>query len=218
VARCHLFQREVLFLGHVVSGRGIECDPAKIAAVANWPHPTSVSKVRTFCGLASYNWTFVPGFACLAWPLHVLTRKNASFIWTKECEQSFKALKQRLTTPPILAAPKDEGRFVWDTDASDQALGTVLQQEQDGELKVISYASRALSDTERRYCITRKELLGVVYGLKKYTQHLLGRPIIVRTDHAALTFLMRIPEPLGQQSRWLDFIGEFNIVIEHRLG
>ena len=137
---------------------------------------------------------------------------------SKECEKSFRVLKQRFTTPPVLVAPRDEGHFVLDTDASDQALGAVLQQEQDAELKVIAYASRALSDAERRYCITRKELLGIVYGLKKYRQHLLGRPITIWTDHAALTFLMRTPEPIGQQGRWLDLIGEFNFTIQHRPG
>jgi len=119
---------------------------------------------------------------------------------------------------PILVPPHDEGQYVLDTDASDQALGAVLQQEQDGQLRVIGYASRALTNAERRYCITRKELLGVVYSLKKYRQHLLGRPIVVRTDHAALTFLMKTPEPVGQQGRWLDLLSEYDIEIRHRPG
>jgi len=80
---------------------------------------------------------------------------------------------------------------------------------------VIGYVSRALTNAERRYCITRKELLGVVYGLKKYCQHLLGREIVVRTDHAALTFLKKTPEPVGQQGRWLDLLSEYNIEIQH---
>ena len=58
----------------------------------------------------------------------------------------------------------------------------------------------------------------MVYGLKKYRQHLLGRPIIVRTDHAALTFLMKTPEPVGQQGRWLDLLSEYDIEIKHRPG
>jgi len=78
--------------------------------------------------------------------------------------------------------------------------------------------SRSYQCGERRYCITRKELLGVVYGLKKYRQHLLGRPIVVRTDHAALTFLMITPEPVGQQGRWLDLLSEYDINIKHRPG
>ena len=114
-------------------------------------------------------------------------------------------------------APRDEGTLVLDADASDWALGTVLQQEQDGRLKVIAYTSRALSDAERRYC---REMLSVAWGLKKFCQHLLGKPIVVRTDHAALTYLMRTPEPIGQQGRWLDMLVEFDfdVTIQHRPG
>jgi len=73
-------------------------------------------------------------------------------------------------------------------------------------------------NAERCYCITRKELLGVVYSLKKFRQHLLGREIVVRTDHAALTFLKKTPEPVGQQGRWLDLLSEYIIEIQHRPG
>ena len=123
-----------------------------------------------------------------------------------------------MTSAPILVAPCDEGRYTLDTDASEAALGAVLQQEQDGQLKVIAYASRALSRTERRYCITRKELLGVVFGLKQFRQHLLGRSFTIRTDYAALTFLKRMPEPIGQEGRWLDLLSEYNFEIQHRPG
>jgi len=118
--------------------------------------------VRTFCGLASYYRTFVQDFAKLAKPLHELTRKNATFVWNQGCETAFQALKERLMSAPTLVPPRDEGKYVLDTDASDMALGTVLQQEQDGQLRVIGYASHALTNAEQRYCITRKELLGVV--------------------------------------------------------
>jgi len=217
-AKCHLFQRAVTFLGHVVSEEGIQCDPDKVAAIATWPRPMNTTEVRTFCGLASYYRSFVQDFARIAGPLHELTRKNVAFGWNEDRERAFQELKHRLTSAPILVAPRDEGTFVLDTDASDTALGAVLQQQQDGVLRVIGYASRSLSDAERRYCITRKELLGVVYGLKKYRQYLLGRPIIVRTDHAALTYLKKTPEPIGQQGRWLDLLGEFDITIQHRPG
>ena len=127
-------------------------------------------------------------------------------------------IRDSLTTPPILVAPRDEGQYVLDCDASDAAVGSVIQQFQDGALLVIAYASRALSEAEKRYCITRRELLAVVFGLKKYRQHLLGRSVIVRTDHAALTYLLGTPEPIGQQGRWLDLLAEYDIVIQHRPG
>ena len=97
----------------------------------------------------------MPGFAKIAQPLHSLTRKNAAFLWTDACEQAFQELKARLTAPPVLVAPNDEGQYVLDTDASDFALGAVLQQYQpDGTLRVIAYGSRGLTAPERRYCIT----------------------------------------------------------------
>ena len=101
-------------------------------------------------------------------------------------------VKQALMSTPILVAPCDGGQYVLDTDASDTALGAVLQQEQGGKLHVIGYASRTLSPSEARYCITRRELLGVVFGLKKFRQYLLGPSIIVRTDNAGFRRMLKI--------------------------
>jgi len=190
--RCHLFQRKVKFLGHVVSGKGIECDPDKVAAIATWPTLTNISEVRTFCRLASYyRGDLCPRLRETSQTTAQINSENATFVWNQECEAAFQALKERLMSAPILVPPRDEGKYFLDTDASDTVLGTVLQQEQDGQLRVIGYASCALMNAKRRYCITRKELLGVVYGLKKYRQHLLGRKIVVRTDHVAITFLKK---------------------------
>jgi len=172
--KCSLFQHKVSFLGHVVSGHGIECDPDKVASIATWPMPSNIAEVHTFSGLASYYRTFVCNFAAIARPLHNLTKRGAVFKWTPECEHAFQQLKQALTSAPILVAPCDEGQYILDTDASDTALGAVLQQEQGGKLHVIGYASQTLTPAKARYCITRRELLGVVFGLKKYRQHLLG--------------------------------------------
>ena len=114
--------------------------------------------------------------------------------------------------------PQDEGVFYLDTDASDVGLGAVLSQEQDGSEVVIAYASRALSRPEQNYDVTRRELLAVVYGLRTYKEYLLGRPFVVHTDHAALQWLRRTPEPMGQQARWLDFTEQFQFDVVHRAG
>jgi len=169
--------------------------------VRNWPRPRNLTETRAFVGLASYYRNFVADFAAIARPLHELTKKGHSFEWTDRQEEAFLLLKKKLTEAPVLSAPSDKGVFYLDTDASDQALGAVLQ-EQDGAIRVIEYASRALSDAERNYCTKRKELLAVIFGLKQYRQFLLAREcFVIRTDHAALTQLKRTPEPLGQQAR-----------------
>jgi hypothetical protein len=112
--------------------------------------------------------------------------------------------------------PTNEGRFILDTDASDTAVGAVLSQEQDGVERVIAYASKSLSREQRNYCVTRRELLAIVIFLKYFRHYILGRRFLVRTDHAALQWLRRIPEPIGQQARWITLMEEFQFDIVHR--
>jgi len=169
-------------------------------------------------GLCSYYRRFVAGFASIAAPLHALTRKNAVFRWTEEFDVAFRRLKRSLTTAPILSSPRDDGSYVLDTNASNSGLGVVMSQPRDGEEKVILYASRLLSKAEHNYDITKKELLAVVYGLKQCRQYLFGRRVVVRTDHAALSWLRRTPEPMPQLTRWLTFIQEFSFDVQHRVG
>ena len=216
--KCFLFQRRVEFLDHVLFKDGIEVQAEKVETVCNWPTPQRLTELRSFFGLCSYYRRFIPGFADIAAPLHVLKRKNVRFEWTEEQEDAFNELKTRLTTAPVLGMPRDEGVFYLDTDASDVGLGSVLSQELDGSEVVIAYASRALSRPERNYDVTRRELLAVVYGLRTYKQYLLGWQFVARTDHAALQWLRRSPEPMGQQARWLAFMEQFQFDVVHRAG
>jgi len=188
-----------------------------VKCVVDWPTPSNLHEVGSFFGLCSYYRRFVAGFSTIAAPLHALTKKNAVFRWTEECDGAFRSLKRSLKTAPILSIPRDNASYVLDTDASNTGLGVVLSQLQDGEEKVILYASRLLSKAERNYDTT-KELLAVVYGLKQCRQYLLGRKFVVRTDHAALSWLRRTPEPMPQLARWLTFIEEFSFDVQHRVG
>ena len=216
--KCCLFQQRVSFLGHVLTKDGIEVQPEKVEAVRDWPTPRSLTEVRSFVGLCSYYRRFISGFADMAAPLHDLTRKNARFRWGPEQDGAFRQLKRRLMTAPILGMPRDEGTYYLDADASDVGLGAVISQDQDGQEVVLAYSSRILSKQERNYDVTRRELLGIIYGLKTYRQYLLGRQFVIRTDHSALQSLRRTPEPIGQQARWQAFIEQFNFTIVHRPG
>jgi len=217
-AKCCFFQRRVKFLGHVISEAGIEVQTDKVATVQDWPTPRNLTELRSFVGLCSYYRRFINKFADVAAPLHELQRKGVPFVWTAEQDRAFSQLKEALTTAPVLGMPRDEGTFFLDCDSSDFGLGSVLSQFQDGKEVVISYASRALSRAEQNYDVTKKELLAVVYGLKTFKQYLLGRRFVVRSDHAALQWLRKTPEPLGQQARWLTFIEMFDFEICHRAG
>lgn len=216
--KCSLFQRKVSFLGHVVSAAGIEVQPEKTEVVSNWPQPNNLTEVRSFLGLASYYRRFIKGFSVIATPLNLLLRKGCQFHWGDEQQEAFDELKLRLTTAPVLSSPRSSGTYYLDTDAADSGLGVVLSQEQDGEERVLAYASRSLNAAERNYSITRKELLAVIFGLKRFRQYLIGRKFIIRTDHSALQWLRRTPEPIAQAGRWLATMEEFDFTVQHRSG
>ena len=216
--KCNLFQRKVSFLGHVVSAARVEVQPEKTKAVNNWPVPTNLSELRSFLGLAAYYRRFICGYSIIAAPLYLLMRKGQRFHWTNDQQHAFVELKKRLTSAPVLASPRTTGTYYLDTDASDYGLGIVLSQEQEGQERVLSYASRSLNQAEKNYSITRKELLAVVFGLKKFRPYLISRKFVVRTDHSALQWLRRTPEPIAQTGRWLAIMEEFNFEVQHRAG
>ena len=216
--KCQFFKQSVSFLGHVISNNGVSTDPAKISAVVHWPTPTTASELRSFIGLASYYRQFVPHFAEIAAPLHRLQEKGGVFQWTESCNDAFVSLKRKLSSAPILAFPRPSDVFVIDTDASDCGIGAVLSQCQDGIERVIGYGSRSLTKAERNYSTTRKELLAMVYFLRHFRCYLLGRPFVVRTDHAALRWLQEFKQPEGQLARWLEQLQEFDFQTEHRPG
>jgi hypothetical protein len=122
----------------VISCEAVAVDLEKVKAMVEWTRPTSLFEIRSFLGLAGYYRRFIEGFLKLSGPLTALTRKNARFVWTDECEQCFQELKRRLVTAPVLALPTEFGNFVVYSDASKKGLGCVLMQNSN----VIAYASR----------------------------------------------------------------------------
>lgn len=213
--KCHLFRQRVEFLGCTISEKGIEVQQDKTDAITEWPTPVNLSELRSFLGLAGYYRRFVPSFSIIAAPLFVLTRKGHQFEWRDEQANAFEELKKRLTSPPILGAPTPDGTFSVCVDASGEGLGVVVEQNQNGIDRVIAYASRTLTPSERNYCTTRREILAVVFALKKFRHYLLGRHFVVKTDHASLQWLRHTPQPIAQAARWLLLIEEFDFEIQH---
>ena len=184
--KCMLFQRQVEFLGRNVSQNSISMTDVGIKTVLDWPTPRCSKDVERFAGLVNYHRVFVKDFSRLAEPLYKVVGKKNMFKWDKEQQKAFDALKEALTHPQVLALPDGASDLILDTDASDYAVGSELLQIQNGEEKVIAYGSFALTTEQRKYCTTRKELLAVLRFTRQWRHHLLGRPFIVRTDHASL--------------------------------
>ena len=219
LSKCALLQDKVTYLGHEVSPSGVAPDPNKISQVASWPVPQSVKDVQKFWGLASYYRWFVRDFATIAKPLHRLTEKNSTFEWSVECQEAFVTLRRCLCTAPVLAFPRFDQPFLLDTDASNSGIGGVLSQlDDEGVEHVVAFASRTLSKSERRYCVTRRELLAVVVFTQHFRPYLLGREFTLRTDHGSLSWLQSFREPEGQLARWLEKLQEYNFRVVHRPG
>ncbi|CAF4895233.1 unnamed protein product [Pieris macdunnoughi] len=216
--KCLFFKRAVSYLGHIISEDGVRTDPEKIVAVKDWPVPKDKTEVRAFLGLCSYYRRFVRNFADIAKPLHRLTEQKRKFTWDGECEDAFNELKNRLCETPILGYPDQDGEYVVDTDASGIGIGGVLSQVKGEHEQVIAYFSKSLSKPERNYCVTRRELLAVVKTLQHFSKYLLGRKFRLRTDHAALKWLLQFKNPEGQVARWIEQLQEYDFATEHRKG
>ncbi|GBG68761.1 hypothetical protein CBR_g3301 [Chara braunii] len=150
--KSEFFLSEISFLGYIVTVDGLKPDPRKVAAVQDAPAPVTLTQVRAFLGMASYYRRFIKGFAGIAKPLTNLLKKEEQQIWTPECEARFQALKEALTSAPVLARPDPTRPFALYTDWQPQAISAVLTQHgKDGREHVIEYASKTLSQVQANY-------------------------------------------------------------------
>ena len=214
----YIFQKQALFLGNIVSEKGVATDPEKLSAVNDWPVPRNAKQVKSFLGLCSYYRRYVKDFAKIAGPLHKISNKGARFGWNDECQEAFDQLKKALTGSSILAYPIPCLQFILDTDASDQSTGAVLSQQQDGHERVIAYMSKAMNKHGQSYCTTRKELLAVMHALRTFHSYLYGQPVLLRTDNSAVSWVRSLKNPTGQLARWIQELETYDLTIQHGAG
>ena len=217
--KCHLFQKSIQFLGHIVGADGIRPAQAKVVEISRWPAPCNIGQVRAFLGLAGYYRRMIPNFAHIADPLTRMLKKDAKFEWTLPCEQAFQTLKARLMEEPVMAYPKPVGDYVLDTDASNVAAGAVLSQVQDGVERVIAYWSKAWSPSQRKYSTVRREMLAALLAMEAFSFYLCGAPeFTLRTDHACLRWLRNMKTTEALVNRWLTRFEQFHFKVVHRAG
>ena len=218
-SKSYLLQKEVIFLGHVVSGEGIKPSPTNVTKVVDWPTPKTAKQVKQFVAMASYYRRYVRNFASTARPMVDLTKKGKKFLWSEACENAFNSLKRALISADVMGYPLNEaGEFILDVDASDLGIGAVLHQVQGGKETVLAYASRSLNKAEANYCITEKELLAARYFIEYFRQYLLGRRFLVRSDHQSLVWLFQLKEPRGKIAGWIEILSQYDFAIQYRPG
>ena len=218
-SKCNFAQESVLYLGHKISTKGIEVDPAKTEAIRGFPTPKSPQEVRSFLGMANFYRKFIKGYSQIALPLNLLLRKDAKFQWTEAGQLAFDTLKDRLITPPVLKLPEMQKHFSISTDASGESIGYVLEQEDEkGNTRPIAYGGRALRGSELAWSISEKECLAVVEAVKVYHPYLANGHFDIYTDHIALKWLQNTKNITGRLARWSLFLQGYDFTIHHRPG
>lgn len=207
---------EVRYLGFRVEREGLKVDPAKIQPVVDYPAPTNLRQLRRFIGMSSWYRKFIKDFATVVEPLTRLLKKQERWRWSEEQQSSFEQIRDSLTRTPILTRPDIAKPFCVQTDASSVGLGAVLAQTIDGAERVVAYASRALTDAEKRYSAT--ECLAVVWAIRKFRPYLEGYSFTVVTDHHSLRWLHSLRNPTGRLARWALELLEYDYEIIHRKG
>ena len=230
--KCEFLKTRVEYLGHIVSEAGIEANPEKVRTIQTTEVPTTLSKLRSFLGFASYYRRFVPNFAHIAKPLNDLLvghptnqkgkskRAAAPWKWGKVEQQAFDELKEVLISPPVLAYADYDKPFILNVDASCTGLGAVLYQEHDGKERVVAYASRGLRRGERNYPAHKLEFLALKWAVvDKFHDYLYGgRPFHVRTDNNPLTYAFTTAKLDATSHRWLAALATYNFTICYRSG
>jgi ribonuclease HI len=213
LSKCDFWLKEIKFLGHTISQAGIAFDPDKVQEMMNWKPPTTVRQIRSFLGLAGYYRRFIPDFSRIVKPIIELLKKEAKFVWGQKCEDAFHALRQHLTTTPVLAQPDNSKPFDVYCDASSTGLGCVLMQDN----RVIAYASRALRPHEQNYPTHDLELAAVVHALKMCRHYLMGTHCNIFTDHKSLKYIFTQDDLNMRQRRWLELIKDYDLEVHYHL-
>ena len=222
--KCKFLQSAVTYLGHRIDAEGIHPTDERLRAFRDIPTPTNQKQLRSFLGAINYYSKFVPQLQTKCAPLHRLTRLNTKWIWNPEHEKTFQGLKHLLTSSETLVHYDENKPLILATDASDIGVGAVLLHRfPDNTERPIAYASRVLSDTERRYAVIDKEALAIVFAVNKFQQYILGRRFTLKTDHKPLERLFgpksEIPKLAANRiSRWALTLSMFDFDIQYQAG
>ena len=217
--KCLFSVPELVFFGFKISAAGLSPDDKKVEAIQNARAPTNVGEVRSFLGLVNYCARFIPNFATVSEPLRQLTRTGAKWVWGKPQQLAFNQLKDSLTSDCVMAHNNPEAETELRVDASPVGLGAILMQSHRQEVRPVAYASRTLTEVERRYSQTEREALAVVWGCEKFHLYLYGTQFKLYTDHKPLEFIYSPKaKPPPRIERWALRLQPYRFTVIHMPG
>lgn len=193
--KCKFFNKEVTYLGHRITEKGILPVDTKYEVIKRYPVPASAETVKRFIAFCNYYRRFIPNFAEIARPLNKLTRKKVKFVLTQECQRPFEKLKKGLIQPRLLRYPDFVKQFILSTDASKESCGAVLAQTFGEDELPIAHASRAFTKSETNKPVIEKELSAIHWAINHFRPYLYGTKFLVKTDHRALIYQYSLKNP-----------------------
>lgn len=216
---------QVEYLGYLITAEGSRPLPDKIEAITNYKLPLTIHELRTFLGMINFYRRYLKDAANTQAPLHELLKgakkkDRRKVPWTEDTIRSFEKCKADLAEAALLSFPKSGLPLSLCTDASDFAVGSVLQQYENQSWKPIAFYSKKLNDTQRRYSTYDRELLGIYLSVKHFKHLLEGNDFTIYTDHKPLTFAFQQKNEKAspRQLRHLQYISEFSTNIQHIQG
>ena len=217
--KCNFLQKEAKFLGNIISSEGIRQDPKKLEKIKNIKRPRNKKQLQSLLGFFNFNAKYVEKHAEEWYPLLQLTRKGVPFTWKKIHQDCLDKSIEKFVKEMTLAYPNLNKPYILSTDASGYAISAILSQlDDDGVEKIILCASRILKGPELNYFITEKEMLAIVWALRKFSAYLLGSSVKVRTDHKAITFFNKCRFANNRIMRWILATQDYDIEFEYIKG
>jgi transposase InsO family protein len=213
--KCHLGEREIVYLGHVVSTQGNQPQQLHLRQIQEAPTPKDRRSLRSFLGLCNWLRDYVPRFADIAYPLTDLLSAKKPWRWGPTEEEAFRSVKKVLAQPLMLHRPNPKLPYVLQTDASGTGMAAVLYQEDGGRRRIISYSSARFNPTEMKYHSNEQECLAVVWAIRRYRPYIEDKPFLLRTDNKALTWLQTTKNERAKLLRWALELQSYQFTIEH---
>ena len=213
--KCRLFQREIKYLGHIVTKDGIKPDPDKTKAIQNMPIPKNKSQLLSFLGATGWYRKFIPNFSVDCASLYNLTKDYTAFRWTSKHTEAFEKAKNALNNCVGLSHPNYSQPFVISTDACDEGIGAELRQDDKYGSKIIMNISRVLQPGERKWCVREKEALAIKWAIETFRPFIYNTKFLVETDHKSLEWLKNAKAP-ARIVRWALALSEYNFDIKYK--
>lgn len=220
--KCEFSADTLEFFGHVFSKAGISPDPKKVAAIVDMTAPTNASEVRSLLGMTNFCARFIPHYSTITDPLRKLIKQDAVWSWTDEHDDALQRLRDILTSHPVVAYFDPHKSTTVIVDASPSGLGAIITQRADPDIapQVVAYASRSLSDVERRYSQTEREALAVVWACEHFHLYLYGSPFVLVSDHKSLELIFNNPksQPPARIQRWSLRLQPYDFIVQYKSG